>query len=120
MKRITGHGACSGPTIYYRLLIIENILGEDYDLDELKMLIEEKNNRNKMPKVGMTVYYSDKDTGQIDQGIISTVYYKNDKLDIFTIDFDCGDFDEFLGEAWNDCVFNSMESALDSLRKGDN
>ena len=119
MKRITGHGVCTGPTIYNRLLAIENILGEDYDLDELKKLIEEKDARSQMPEVGMTVFYLDSDTGELEQGTVFSVHYKNSILDTIAIDFDSGDFDEFIGEAWNDCIFSSKEKALDSLRRGD-
>ena len=118
MKRLTGHGVYSGSAIYQRLFAIENILGEDYDLDELKTLIEEKNARSQMPKVGMTVFYLDSDTGELEQGTVFSVHYKNSILDTIAIDFDSGDFDEFIGEAWNDCIFNSKESALNALREG--
>ena len=36
MKRMTGNGIATGLAYYERLRDIENILGDEYDLDELR------------------------------------------------------------------------------------
>lgn len=63
-------------------------------------------------KKGDAIWYLDDDSGEIEEGIVNTVYYKNGKVDSFSVDFkDSGDFDEFYGDALGDCFFTSMESA---------
>ena len=42
MKRMTGNGIATGFAYYERLRDIENILGVEYDLDELKEMVQAK------------------------------------------------------------------------------
>lgn len=42
MKRMTGKGVTYGPNIYMRLRDVEDILGDEYDLDELKEMVQAK------------------------------------------------------------------------------
>lgn len=70
---------------------------------------------------GMRVWYADKDTGEIEEGEVFSAYYKDDKLDSFSVNFILsGDFDEFIGSAWGSCFFGSPEEAKAALMKGKN
>lgn len=108
-----------------RLMNIEDILGDEYDLDELKEVVQaDREGRcvvlpTKEPlKKGMAVWYVDTDTGEIEEGEVFSVDYKGEHLDSFSVDFKASnDFDEFLGSAWGDCFFGSKEQAEDALRK---
>lgn len=40
MKRLTGHGIATGLAYYERLRDIEHILGDEYDLERLRELME--------------------------------------------------------------------------------
>lgn len=42
MKRLTGKGVSYGVDVYMRLREIEDILGDEYDLDELRELVQAK------------------------------------------------------------------------------
>ena len=42
MKRLTGNGIATGLAYYERLRDIENILGDEYDLDELREMVQAK------------------------------------------------------------------------------
>ena len=68
-------------------------------------------------KVGAKVWYVDFETGEIETGTLSGVYFKDGKLDSFSVDFDCGDFDEFLGKAMGKDFFLSGDDACAALRK---
>lgn len=69
-------------------------------------------------KVGTKVWYVDFETGEIETGTISSVYFKEGKLDSFSVDFDCGDFDEFFGKAIGKEFFLSEDDACAALRNG--
>lgn len=112
-----------------RLAAIEDILGDDYDLDRLRDLVEADRegrcavfpNKIKTPilEKGTPVWYVDYKNGEIERGIIFSVSQKGEKLDSFSVDFDCGDFDEFIGSAWGDCFFGSKEQAEAALKAGE-
>lgn len=87
-----------------RLAQIEDILGDTYDLDRLRELVEaDKDGRcvvlQKEPalKKGDRVWYVDRENGEMESGTVFLAAYKDGKLDSFSVDFDCGDFDEFSG-----------------------
>ena len=103
-----------------RIGIIEDILGEDYDLNCLRELIEESKNLSKMLKVSDNIWYVDFEEGNIERGKVETVNYKNKKLDCFSVYFENGDFDVFNGSAWGKCFFGSELSARKALLKGEN
>lgn len=68
---------------------------------------------------GMRVWYVYEDTGEIEEGEVVSVHYKEGKLDSFGVNFiPSGDFDEFFGSAWGDCFFGSPEQAKAALLKG--
>lgn len=69
-------------------------------------------------KKGDKAWYVDKENGEIESGTVFSVEYKDGKLFSFSVDFDCGDFDEFDGSAWGDCFFASMEVAENEIRGG--
>lgn len=115
MKRITGKRTWEEASkdlsnelgysyIWTRLNQIENILGDDYNLDDLKRLFHEQNFKNNAPKPGDSVYYIDED-GSKEYGVIGTVFYNGADLDSFSVDFTNNDFDEFWGRAWGSVVF---------------
>lgn len=68
---------------------------------------------------GTPIWYVDQNTGEIEEGEVFSVYYKDGKLDSFSVDFvQSGDFDEFVGSAWGDCFFGNPEQAKAALLKG--
>ena len=110
-----------------RLSNIEDILGDDYDLDRLRELVEaDKDGRcvilQKEPalKKGDRVWYVDRENGEMESGTVFLAAYKDGKLDSFSVDFDCGDFDEFSGGAFGRCFFERKEAAEAALAKEEN
>ena len=101
-----------------RLGTIEDILGDEYDLDRLREMVEESKQIDKMLKVGDDVWYVDFDKGDIEKGKVETVNYKNGKLDCFGVDFE-DDFDVFDGSGWGKYFFGSELNARKALLKGD-
>lgn len=109
-----------------RLAAIEDILGDEYELDRLRELVKaDKEGRCavlpdkiKTPilEKGTPVWYVDYENREIESGKMFLASYKKGKLDSFSVDFDCGDFDEFIGSAWNDCFFGSKEEAKAALK----
>ena len=65
---------------------------------------------------GDRVWYVDIESGVLESGTVFIAEYKDGKLDSFSVNFDSGDFDEFLGVAWGDCLFGSKKSAEEALR----
>lgn len=109
--------------IWCRLNAIENILGEKYDLSRLRDLVQaDRDGRCVIyPKEGVLnkgdrVWYVDIESGVLESGTVFAVEYKDGKLDSFSVNFDSGDFDEFLGIAWEDCIFGSKKSAEEALK----
>lgn len=69
-------------------------------------------------KKGMTIWYVDTDTGEIEEGEVFSTDYKDGRLDSFSVDFKfSGDFDAFFGSAWGSCFFGSREQAEAALRR---
>lgn len=108
----------------HRLNEILEIIGYEYDLDRLRELIEaERDGRCVvLPKEGTLkkgdkVWYVDRETGEIEGGTVFSSYYKSGMLDTFSVDFDDGDFDEFLGSAWGTCIFGNQKYAEAALIK---
>ena len=66
---------------------------------------------------GTPVWYVDNETGEIEPGKVFIASYKDGKLDSFSVDFECGDFDEFVGSALGNCFFGSKEQAEAALRR---
>ena len=108
--------------IWKRLAEIENILGDDYDLDRLKELLEKDRNGafdpySKFLEKGQEVWYWDSENG-ISRGIVDFVNidFCDNSLNEFGVDFpDENDFDVFNGSAWGTCIVDSMEAALEKM-----
>lgn len=66
---------------------------------------------------GTPVWYVDNETGEIEPGKVFIASYKDGELDSFSVDFECGDFDEFVGSALGNCFFGSKEQAEAALRR---
>lgn len=125
-ERLTGaycRGQFEATAIVERLATIEDILGEDYDLDRLRELVQSDRDgrcvvqqKEYAPKKGDKVWYVDRENREIESGTVFFASYKDGKLDSFSVDFDCGDFDEFSGGAFGKCFFGSKESAEAALK----
>ena len=153
-----GEKGCWGcdlfPEIIDRLASIEDILGDDYDLERLEVMMtqcmsmrEEVSERFRITgsipverlrelveadkdgrcvilpkevrlKKGDRVWYADRGNGELESGTVYMAVYKDGKLASFSVDFDCGDFDEFSGVAWGECFFGSKQAAEAALAKG--
>ena len=114
---------CDQKKTWERLKGVEDILGDDYDLDRLRELVEADRDgrcvvlqKESAPKKGDKIWYVDRENGEIESGTVFFASYKNGKLDSFSVDFDCGDFDEFSGGAFGKCFFRSKESAEAALK----
>ena len=120
---------CPIAKAFARLASIEDILGDEYDLDRLRELAQADREgrcvlmptKEEQIKKGMTIWYVDSDTGEIEEGKVFSVNYKDGCLDSFSVDFKLSkDFDEFCGDAWRKCFFGSLEQAEAALwRKQD-
>ena len=122
-----GCKTCPIAKAFDRLAAIEDILGDEYDLDRLRELAQaDREGRciilpdpQKTPvlRKGTPVWYVDNETGEIEPGKVFIASYKDGKLDSFSVDFECGDFDEFVGSALGNCFFGSKEQAEAALRR---
>lgn len=63
------------------------------------------------------IYYVDKELGLVEHGKIFSVHFKDGEVETFSVDFDCGDFDEFKGEALGTNFFTDKAEAEATLRK---
>lgn len=103
---------------------IEDILGDEYDLDRLKELVEKDRNNalapySKFPEKGQEVWYWDSENG-ISRGIVDFVIvdFIDNSLSEFGVEFpDENDFDIFAGSAWGTCIVASKESALEKMNE---
>ncbi|WP_281740818.1 hypothetical protein [Holdemanella biformis] len=108
--------------IFNQLCDLTDILGDDYDLDRLKELLEKDRNGafdpySKFPQKGQEVWYWDSENG-ISRGIVDFVNidFCDNSLNEFGVDFpDENDFDVFNGSAWGTCIVDSMEAALEKV-----
>lgn len=65
---------------------------------------------------GDKIWYVDFDSGEIEEGEVSAVYFNKGRIDSFSVDFkETGDFDEFTGDAIGSCFFTSREMAESAL-----
>lgn len=70
-------------------------------------------------KKGDKIWYVDFDTGEIEEGKVFSVYYKDGYIDSFSVDFkETGDFDEFIGASMGKYFFTSEEIAKAALING--
>ena len=113
MKRITnsdgtGYWSISGKDYskaISRLAEIEDILGDDYDLENLKKWIQKYKIESNAPKSGDKVYYLNED-GSKEYGTIGAIFYNNrGNPESFSVNFQNNDFDEFFWHAWGSVVF---------------
>jgi hypothetical protein len=64
---------------------------------------------------GDDIWYADEDEGIVEHGTIHHVAIKNGKVDAFSVNFDCGDFDEFCGSGLGKHFFLHKVDAEDAL-----
>lgn len=104
-------------------IVFESIFGEGYDLSRLRELVQADRDgrcvispKEGVLKKGDRVWYVDIENGALESGTVFVATCKDGKLDSFSVNFDSGDFDEFLGIAWGDCIFGSKKSAEEALK----
>ena len=69
---------------------------------------------------GDDIYYADAENGFVEHGTVFVASYKDGRLDSFSVDFDDGDFNEFVGEALGRSFFKDKDDAAECVRKGEN
>lgn len=86
-------------------------------LSEIAKRWAEKEKIKQLPlKPGDDIWYADPDEMQLEHGTIYLVSYNaSGKLDSFSVDFDNGDFDEFIGEALGSHFFRDKDDALAAM-----
>ena len=101
-----------------RISDVDDIIGDGYDIDRLRELVQADREGRcvVLPKEGILkkgdkVWYCDKETAEIESGTVVSAFYKNGKLESFSVDYDSGDFDEFVGSAFGTCFVKSCEAA---------
>ena len=65
---------------------------------------------------GDELYYVDKEYGAVEHGKVCIAAYKNGQLESFSVDFDNGDFDEFIGSSFGTHFFRTEAEALTALK----
>lgn len=94
---------------------LKNAVKEDF----LKLCAEDINEKYMHLKKGDDIYYVDRVNGEIEHGVVFSVAIKDEKVVSFSVNFDCGDFDEFSGGALGLHYFINKEEAEDALRNGE-
>lgn len=97
------------------MCVSENIIKSIADENRFPTMSVLKIDKYDFPKKGDDIYYVDDELGEIEHGKIFSIYFKNGEIDTIGIDFDCGDFDEFCGTAFGDCLFINEEMARNKL-----
>ena len=67
-------------------------------------------------KKGDPIYYVDPEEGIIEEGTIYSVHIKNNRVDVFSVDFK-DDFDEFDGKGLGVHFFRDKSRAEDALKR---
>ena len=68
---------------------------------------------------GDDIYYADMEKGTVEHGVVYIAAYKNGSLDSFSINFDNGDFDEFVGSGLGTHFFRTEAEAKARLKQGE-
>lgn len=68
---------------------------------------------------GDDIYYADTENGFVEHGTVFIASYKDGHLDSFSVTFDNGDFNEFIGEAFGDSFFKDKDDAAKAVKKGE-
>ena len=81
---------------------------------------EAKEIGDKLPLLrrGKPVWYVDFDVGDIEKGTIFSAAYEGGNLIAFAVDFESGDFDEFVGDCFGVTFFDSVRKAESALLAG--
>ena len=115
MKRLTGKGVSYGVDVYMRLREIEDILGDEYDLDRLRELAQ-ADREGKIPKytIGDTIYDRFGNAWEVTAVELHFIRTKKEWL------YRCGHkgTDDYYA-MWDFEVFPSKEAALRREQKED-
>ena len=63
------------------------------------------------------IYYIDRDNNEIEHGKLFSITFKEREVACFSVNFDNGDFDEFVGEGLGRSFFINKEDAEVALKK---
>lgn len=93
----------------------------DYsDFESLLHMLCRLSGTKEIVEAGMPIWYVDFASGYLERGVVFNAQYKDGKLDSVSVTFDVnGDFDEFAGDAYGECLFSSEESAKEALVRGE-
>lgn len=69
-------------------------------------------------KHGSKVWYVDYEASEVEPGEIYLISFKDGVVDSFSVNFENGDFDEFVGSSLEKSFFASKNAANDALIKG--
>lgn len=108
-----------GRPVWSHELALETVINELKEAvkeDFLKICREDVKEKYLHLKRDDDIYYVDHDNREIEHGKIFSVALKDGKVDAFSVNFDCGDFDEFCGEALGVYYFIDKEEAEAVLR----
>lgn len=85
---------------------------EDYILMEMaRRFYNITNNEDySSMKIGDPIFYLDSDNGEIEEGSVHGIYFKNGKVDTVSVDFQ-DDFDEFDGDGLGRSLFRTEDAA---------
>ena len=67
---------------------------------------------------GEIEYYADMESGAIEHGTVHIAAYKNGHLESFSVNFDNGDFDEFVGSGFGTHFFRTEAEASTCVKQG--
>mgnify|MGYP000788093053 CR=1 FL=1 len=97
------------------LIPVAEKLGLSKAADFLKNYAAASDNRLKN---GQEIWYVDFDDGLLEKGMVCNSYYQDGRLESFAVEFENGDFDEFLGRSYGNTFFSSKEAAESALLCG--
>lgn len=67
---------------------------------------------------GDDIYYADLENGAVEHGTVHIAAYKNGHLESFSVNFDNGDFDEFVGSGFGTHFFRTEAEASTCVKQG--
>jgi hypothetical protein len=97
------------------MCVSENIIKMIADENRFPTVSVLKIDKNDFPKNGDDIYYVNDELGEIEHGTIYSIHFKNGEIDTISVDFDNGDFDEFYGSVFGNCMFPNEEMAKNRL-----
>lgn len=98
--------------------VSKNIIDAIADESRFPVMSISKVDENNFPKNGDDIYYVDHELGEIEHGEIYLLDFGYNMLECIGVNFDNGDYDEFVGEALGRSLFLDKEMAINKLVSG--